>query len=161
MSDRDKNAKSNDEELLNSSKELLERAATESSSKAIDKILKEHSGCITGEGCAQCKIIDEVLYEELVYALAENPNLNAKQQEAVLDLAHEYQRVWEAFLRNPQISDDSRKQMTSGGEFWHDMDEDEVTRVIEAMKANPRFTAAEIQEFRSFFEEEWGYGQDN
>lgn len=161
MVNQDSNRASNNESLLKSSKELLELAATETSSKGIDKILKDHSGCITGEYCDRCKIIHEVLFEELIYELAENPNLNDKQQETVLELAHDYQRVWTSFVSHPKISDEIRRQMTSGGEFWHDMDDYQVTRVIEAMKANPRFTAAEIEEFRSYFEEDWGYGQDN
>ena len=155
------NVDSNAEELLKSSKELLRLASSEPSSEGIQKILDEHSRCFSGEYCSRCQVINEELFEDLVYELAKNLNLTDKQQRAVLDLAADYQRAWEILVYNPNISDETKSEITSGGEFWHDMDDHQVTEIIEAMKANPRFTEDEIEEFRSYFEGEWGYGQDD
>lgn len=143
-----------------SSEELLVLAATSTSKKEIDRIIKDHSGCISSEECNRCKIISENAYESVVYALAENPNLDAKQQKKVLDLAVNDQIVMHSLVRNPQASPETKSFLTQG-EFWYELDDDAVTRIIEDMESNPSFTDSEIAEFRAFFEDAWGYGQDS
>ena len=145
-----------------SSEELLVLAATATSKEEIDRIIKDHSGCSSSEKCNRCKIISEDPdeYEGVVYALADNPNLDARQQEKILDLSEYSQLVMHSLVRNPQASDKTKSLLTQG-ELWYDLDDDAVTRIIEDMESNPSFTDSEIAEFRAFFEDAWGYGQDS
>ena len=145
-----------------SSEELLVLAATETSKKEIDRIIKDHSGCRSSEKCNRCKIIteDSYEYESVIYALADNPNLDAKQQEKVLDLTEYDQLVMHSLVRNPQASPETKSLLTQG-ELWFDLDDDAVTGIIEDMESNPSFSDSEIAEFRSYFEGAWGYGQDS
>lgn len=141
-----------------SSDELLLLAASEKSKKGIDKILQEHLGCFTGEACNRCKVVDEMLGEDLLCELARNPNTNEEQQEQLIELSHNRQLIYTILVSNPGVSKGARFILTRG-EFWQDMEEEDVTQIIETMQENPRFTDSEIAEFRSYFEDEWGYGQ--
>jgi hypothetical protein len=140
-------------------------ASTSTSKKEIDNILKQHTSCFSFDYCNQCKVQIEISLgwnlDDLLHELARNPNLNQNQQKAVLALTDDYQSLWEVFVSNPNISDGTKSGITSGGEFWRDMDEDRVTQIIEAMEANPRFTDRDIEEFRAYFEDDWGYGQES
>jgi hypothetical protein len=144
--------------------ELLVIASTSTSKKEIDSILKQHTSCFSSEYCNQCKVQLEINLgwnlDDLLQEFAKNPNLDNKQQQIVLDLADGNQLISEEFINNPSVSKDTKTRITLW-EFWHDMDEDEVIQVIEAMKANPRFTASDVEGCRAYFEEEWGYGQDS
>lgn len=149
-----------------SSRELLVLAAEEDSSEGIERIFKEHKECFEGNNCNRCWEHDKSLsFSEyyglpaLIYALASNPNLDDKQQKRILELTSHDERLFLSFVKNPRVSDETKAHLDA--EFWPLDHEDDVTEVLEAMKANPRFTAEEVAEFRSWFEESWGYGQDN
>lgn len=143
--------------------ELLVIAATTTSKKELDNILKQHTSCFSFDYCNQCKVEIEInhgwnLYD-LLQELAKNSNLDNKQQKIILDLADGDQTTSEMFLSNPSISKETKSVVTLW-EFWHDMDDYDVTQVLKAMKANPKFSKSEVEECKAYFEDMFGYGQD-
>lgn len=129
----------------------------QTTSELIDEILAEHEECFNAELCEICEFIEEEIYVDLLKAMATNPSLSPVQQSRIFSLGLESQGsivgIISGFLKNPQISDEIKKNCLLAPDFISYHVDDDLADVLQGylalMQANSSFSPEEIISFRA------------
>lgn len=154
-----------DKSLEQQAAELLSKCDSEATTSAeIDQILKDHAECIDAdsEECELCESLDFDILAQLAF----NPVLNSEQQALVLDRTLNFQDriegVLDSFAANPNIADsvkpyildlDLTSTLADFSDFTYTL-----RGLYEKISKNPRFSEAELTQFREDANEGWDVG---
>jgi hypothetical protein len=135
--------------------ELAELCLNSTDSKVIDKIIKEHSKCITAETCETCLLIEDTKYSNPDFEypwliLARNKYLSYMQHHKLYSLCCEWQEMNDGYIWNLISNSESktRQLIIEHQEFMvGNGNGDRIPELYEEMLNHPNFTQKDLKNF--------------
>ncbi len=137
--------------------ELAELCLNSTDSKVIDKIIKEHSKCITAETCETCLLIEDTKYSNPDFEypwliLARNKYLSYMQHHKLYSLCCEWQEMNDGYIwnliSNSNLESKTRQLIIEHQEFMvGNGNGDRIPELYEEMLNHPNFTQKDLKNF--------------